>query len=172
MSNPPSKRTLKLLSDLGYAGQAPTSSKQAFAAIEALQAGGGFQTAEDALTAQRLAEERDDPRSPQNRLKWINDRIAHLIEVNRDFGGEGLYWGFLLNVFDDEPTEGDAPYVGAYVSLAVAQQFPEVLIRDVLDCEEVTMDDPLPAGGKVVIAPGQFGTLPVAAKRKGRRAGG
>jgi hypothetical protein len=67
------------------------------------------------------------------------------------------YAGFMIVGMEDErPSQEDEPYVGAFVPLEVAQQYPDLLVRETLDHEEILSEEKLPRGTRMVVAPGRF----------------
>lgn len=153
----PSSKQLGYLKRLGYKGIEPTSSKQASAAIEVMLESKDSKAAEKAIINQRKAEEKREKQARKDGLKMLKDEIRFMIRENRAYGGKGLYAGFVfIEVEDERPSADDEPYVGAFVPLEVAQQYPELLLRESLEYEEVLSDDKLPGGTRMVVAPGRF----------------
>jgi hypothetical protein len=160
VAKPPSSKQLGYLKRLGYKGTEPTSSKQASAAIEVMLESKDSKAAERAVTKQRKAEEKREKQARKDRLQTLKEEIRFMVRENRAYGGEGLYAGFVfVEVEDERPSEDDEPYIGAFVPLKVAQQHPELLLRETLDYEEVLSDDKLPRGTRMVVAPGRFKQL-------------
>ena len=157
---PPSRKQLDYLADLGYSGAAPTSSRQASAAIDVMLKSRDVRAAERAVLKQQKAEQKRERAALKDQLAAIRQEIWFMVRENRAYGGDGLFAGFLFVEIDDKrPSETDAPYVGAFVPLAVAQQHPEILLRETIDYEDVLTEDKLPVGTRVVVAPGQLQPL-------------
>lgn len=159
-AKPPTSKQIAYLKDLGYEGLHPTSSWQASVAIDAMLASKDSKSAERAILRKQKEERGRHEGFRKQQLQSVKNEIRFMIRQNKECGEGTLFLGFRFSALDDEqPSPDDAPYVGAFVPLEVAAQYPEILLRESLDCEEVLGEDTPPEGTKVVVAPGRFERL-------------
>jgi hypothetical protein len=157
VKRPPSKKQLGYLKGLGYKGEPPETMGEASAAIEEMLESGDSKKAERAIDRMRREEERDKKKQGKRKFAAIKAQIRSMIRENKAYGEEGLYAGFRFEAIDeDEIDEEERPYLGAFVPLDVAAKYPEILLKETLDLEEMLCDDKVPVGTKKIVGPGQY----------------
>lgn len=156
----PTPKQLSYLRRLGYRGARPTSSKQATAAITALEDGGTVAAAEKALLKQRKAERKEEEQEEKwYRKQRLIDAKAHIRDIiaqNRDIGHNYTTGFRLIPAPGLDVSAADEPYLNAFVPLKVAAEYPHLLALETLEYEEVTARQTLPRGTRKVLAPGEF----------------
>lgn len=85
----------------------------------------------------------------------VND-LASMIAANRAAQPAKVYSGFHLVQTSREPSPEEQPYVGAFLPLQAAKEFPELLALESIDYSHAYCNESLPAGTRLVIRPGKF----------------
>lgn len=168
MPKAPSPKQTAYLKRLGYRGEPPNTSQEASAAIEEMLDSDNWRKAETAILRERDERKRREKQRRRDDLAAAKSQIRFMLRENKSYGGEGLYAGFLfVEVEDEEPSQHDALYVGAFLPLNVAADYPELLTLETVEAEELMVDDKIPAGARTVTEPGRFDKGP---RRRRQRA--
>lgn len=166
----PTEKQLATLAKLGYAGPSPVTLREASLLIGAKKNG-----ASDEVAVRLLEKSRDDAEQRarierKQQIAHVKAEIQEMIRSNFDDrrdGFEGMYAGFRFVEFEETVSSEERPYRGAFLPLRVAEQYPQLLLVETLDYEEVLTDDVIRKGTPVVVAPGKF--KPYTGKRSSKQ---
>lgn len=103
--------------------------------------------------------QKEKRRRKSGRMSEIRADLRFMLDANHQAGGQGVYSGFRLVRTRAEPASDEEPYVGTFLPLDVAQDYPELLAFEGLNYEDVYCNEKLPAETRVVVSPGEFKIL-------------
>ncbi len=155
--NRPSAKQIGFLKKLGYDGDPPQTIREASAAIDEMLSSGDSAKAQRAIVRARKESASKVKRQAAKRVAEFTMLVREMVRENQNFGGDGLYAGFMLVAIDPSDIEAqDRPYLNAFVPIGVAEKNPEILAKETLLPEDVLVGEPVINGIKCLVSPDAF----------------
>lgn len=98
-------------------------------------------------------------RGRTRQIREIQAELRFISDANRHAGRAGVYAGFVYVRLGNEPAPDELPYVDAFLPLAVARQYPELLVVRSIGYRDVFRGERLPARTRQVVRPGKFRSM-------------